>query len=151
VQKSFLSWSLFPSEYQLPITLRAGECSREKKEAEKKLSQIPAGQCLGYSIKWGWWRVEGGGRRRSGAAAVVSPTCCPLSKILSPARSPFRCCRTVSRGVFGQASRIPEMGICWERRPAIRKGSCGLGVGPWSTRTLPEGKNWTLGPWWGTM
>lgn len=42
--------------------------------------------------------------------------------------------------MFGQAPRNQEMRICCKLRPAIRKGSCGLGVGPWSTRTVPAGE-----------
>ncbi|EDM07003.1 rCG38127, partial [Rattus norvegicus] len=36
VQKSFLSRSLFPSEYQLPITLRAGGPAAEERRRRKR-------------------------------------------------------------------------------------------------------------------
>lgn len=36
MQKSFLSRSLFPSEYQLPITLRAGGPAAEERRRRKR-------------------------------------------------------------------------------------------------------------------
>lgn len=41
MQKSFLSWSLFPSEYQLPRSLEGGRACGRGKEEEKEIVPDP--------------------------------------------------------------------------------------------------------------
>lgn len=55
MQKSFLFWSLFPSEYQLPIAPRAsGPAAEERRRREK-------GDCPGSVQVSAWESPEGGG------------------------------------------------------------------------------------------
>lgn len=130
MQKSFLFWSLFPSEYQLPIALRAsGPAAEGRRRRRRKLSRILAGQCLGDSIRGG---AKGVGRRPSRVLRRLrrlfhSP---PAFQDICPARSPFRCCEMVSWGLSGEEPRERGVGNLLGAEDVIRKGSCGLGVGP---------------------
>lgn len=145
MQKSFLFWSLFPSEYQLPIALRAsGPAAEGRRRRRRKLSRILAGQCLGDSIKWG-----GPGRR---AETVAGPEAPPPSLPLANSfprhlsrPQPISILRNGDQGaVWGGAQRT-GVGNLRGAEAVIRKGSRGLGVGPRSFRTAPAGKGWTFG------
>lgn len=144
MQKSFLFWSLFPSEYQLPIALRASGPAAEGRRRRRKLSRILAGQCLGDSIRSG-----GQGRRvETVAGPQASPPSLPLSASFPrhlPCPQPISMLRNGERGaVWGGAQRT-GVGNLLGAEAVIRKRSCGLGVGPQSFRTAPAGKGWTFG------
>lgn len=101
MQKSFLFWSLFPSEYQLPIALRAsGPAAEGRRRRRRKLSRILAGQCLGDSIRGG-----GQGRR---AETVAGPEAPPPSL---PLAASFP--RHLSRPQPISMLRNGELGAVW--------------------------------------